>query len=161
VSAGGELRETVALTILADDRTSTVEARLDDRSRAADSSRDGAATSLGAVRISAGDLERALGFELKPEGLCKGELCLPIGSRPGLVASDGIDLVALADLLERPLALDVAEGGALLGESARQRSAALRSLEAPDFRLPDLDGRERALSDHRGRKVFLLAFASW
>lgn len=160
MSAGGEMRETVALTVVADEATSTVEALLDARSRAADSSRENA-EGVGAIRISASDLERALGFELKPEGLCKGELCLPIGSRPGLVTADGVDLVALADLLERPLALDVAEGVAVLGESARQRSAALRSLEAPDFRLPDLDGREHALSDYRGRKVFLLAFASW
>jgi hypothetical protein len=106
-------------------------------------------------------LRSALGYELKTEGICKGELCIPTASRPGLVTGAGVDLAALADLLERPIALDVAEGIALLGESADRRSRQLRSLEAPDFRLPDLDGNEHALSDFRGRKVFLLAFASW
>ena len=32
---------------------------------------------------------------------------------------------------------------------------------APDFALPDLDGRVHRLSDFRGRKVFLATWASW
>ncbi len=32
---------------------------------------------------------------------------------------------------------------------------------APEFTLPDLDGRVWSLRDFRGRKVFLLAWASW
>jgi peroxiredoxin len=37
----------------------------------------------------------------------------------------------------------------------------LVSLTAPDFTLPDLDGRLYTLSQFRGRKVFLVAWASW
>ena len=33
--------------------------------------------------------------------------------------------------------------------------------EAPDFALPDLDGRWRRLSERRGRPVLLTFFASW
>ena len=33
--------------------------------------------------------------------------------------------------------------------------------EAPDFTLPDLEGRQHSLSDYRGRKVFLASWASW
>ena len=32
---------------------------------------------------------------------------------------------------------------------------------APDFCLPDLDGKLHRLSDYRGKKVFLFHFASW
>ena len=32
---------------------------------------------------------------------------------------------------------------------------------APDFTLPDLDGNLYSLSDFRGKKVFLLCWASW
>ena len=44
---------------------------------------------------------------------------------------------------------------------AEERGRRLASLEAPDFTLPDLDGRLHSLSDHRGAKVFLVAYGSW
>ncbi len=62
---------------------------------------------------------------------------------------------------DRPLAVDHEEGVACLGVAAATRSAALASLEAPDFALPDLAGRVHTLSEHRGRKVLLVAWASW
>jgi hypothetical protein len=74
---------------------------------------------------------------------------------------DDVDLSAHAADLGRPLALDVAERAAYLGVSAEVRGGVLASLEAPDFALPDLDGRMHRLTDHRGRKVFLIAYASW
>jgi hypothetical protein len=62
---------------------------------------------------------------------------------------------------ERPLAVDREERVACLGVAAAARAAALASLEAPDFVLPDLTGRPHRLSDYRGRKVVLVAWASW
>jgi hypothetical protein len=80
-----------------------------------------------------------------------------LGHDPG---SD-IDLDDLARVLGRPLAVDADEGAAFLGTSADVRAATLRTLAAPDFALPDLDGRIHRLADHRGRKVVLVAYASW
>jgi hypothetical protein len=87
---------------------------------------------------------------------------------PGALAALGwpagaaeADLAETAAALDRPLALDIAERAAWVGVSARERTDALRSLRAPDFALPDLAGRLHRLSDHRGRKVFLVAYASW
>ena len=71
------------------------------------------------------------------------------------------DLAELAARLDRPLAVDPEEGAAFLGVSARARAQRLLSLEAPDFTLPDLDGRLHTLAEHRGKKVFLVAYASW
>jgi len=82
------------------------------------------------------------------------------GSRR-LLDGDGIDLRSLATLLDRPLALDVGEGVAVLGASAADRSHRLASMQAPDFTLPDLQGRLHSLSGHRGRKTLLIAWASW
>jgi hypothetical protein len=113
------------------------------------------------VRLSPPTVKTALGWELKPEGLCRGALCVPVGRRGDLVTERGVDLVAVADLLSRPLALDVAERAACLGVSAAERSARLASLVAPDFTLPDLDGNLHSLSDQRGKKVLLVAYASW
>ena len=113
------------------------------------------------VRLSPDALRAALGWELKPEGLCKGAICVPVRGQRDLVNETGIDLVAFASLLARPLALDVSERVACLGASAADRSARLASLAAPDFTLPDLDGNLHSLSDHRGQKVLLVAYASW
>jgi hypothetical protein len=110
------------------------------------------------VRLSPAELERALGWELGPQGLCQGDRCVPA---PGLVRDGTVDLAALASLLGRPLALDAAERAACLGIAAGDRAARLASLDAPDFTLPDLDGRPVTLSGFRGKKVFLLAWASW
>ena len=48
-----------------------------------------------------------------------------------------------------------------LGAPADERNAALEGLRAPDFTLPDIDGKPRRLSELRGKKVFLATWASW
>ena len=102
-----------------------------------------------------------LGWELHPEGLCRDGLCIPVSDESGLETAQGIDLTALARVLDRPIAIDVEEKAAYLGVSAGERQRALKSLVAPDFTLPDLSGRPHRLSDHRGKKILLVAYASW
>lgn len=113
------------------------------------------------VWLSFNALKTALGWERKPEGLCQGDMCIPLEDEQDLLSDDGVDLAGLAELLTRPLALDPEERVAYLGEAARDQSAQLMSLRAPDFSLPDLDGKLHSLSDQRGRKVLLVAYASW
>jgi hypothetical protein len=120
-----------------------------------------ARVSDGAVRLAPEALEAALGWRLEAQGLCRGDVCVPLADRAALAGADGIDLAALAEALHRPLALDLEEGAAALGTDADERRRSLQSLEAPDFELPDLDGRLHRLSDHRGKKVLLIAYASW
>ena len=105
-------------------------------------------------------LESMLGWELQPEGLCRGTMCVPV-DQEALVGEDGLDLRVLADALQRPLVTDETHAVAALGASHHDRGDALASLEAPDFTLPDLDGNLHSLSDHRGKKVLLVAYASW
>ena len=73
----------------------------------------------------------------------------------------GLALAERARAAGRPVALDAGERAAYLGIAARERARALAALEAPDFTLPDLDGRPHSLAAHRGRKVLLVAYASW
>jgi hypothetical protein len=113
------------------------------------------------VFVAPPELEGATGWALKPEGLCREAVCVPVRDRAPLVGPAGVDLAAFAAALGRPLALDVAERTAALGTAAADRSAALASLEAPDFSLPDLAGRWHTLSEHRGKKALLIAYASW
>ena len=113
------------------------------------------------VHLSPGDLDHALHWQLKPEGFCQGSTCFPIPDGDSVVDDDGVDLVAFARLLDRPIALDVDERAVYVGMSAGHRAKQLTSLEAPDFTLPGLDGQLHTLSDYRGRKVLLVAYASW
>ena len=89
----------------------------------------------------------------------EGTFTLVDGDHVSTVAASTVDALAAAG--DRPLAVDRDEGVAYLGASAIARAARLASLEAPDFRLPDLDGRWHSLSEHRGKKVLLVAYASW
>jgi CRP-like cAMP-binding protein len=75
--------------------------------------------------------------------------------------ADGIARATKAGASGRPVAIDREERAAYLGVSAAERAKALSSLEAPDFTLPDLDGRLHTLPAHRGKKVLLVAYASW
>ncbi len=132
-------------TILEQDSETAVEVTLD----------------AGAIRVRASDIESALGWELKPEGFCLGPVCYPVPEGSDLVTDDGVDLVSLAELLGRPLAVDEANNAAFLGTAAAERAESISSLHAPDFTLPDLSGKQHSLSDHRGKKVLLVAYASW
>jgi len=111
--------------------------------------------------IAPAGLAATLGWKLESAGLCRGDVCVPLRDRDRLVGAHGIDLVELARLLDRPLALDGAERVAVLGTSAERRAGALSSLAAPDFALADLDGRVRRLSDEHGKKRLLVTWGSW
>ena len=113
--------------------------------------------------LSRGDFETATGWTLKPEGFCKGEVCVPVPPNRGheFVAGDKINVTGVWRHMDQPLVHDVGREIWVLGESAASRSARLQSLEAPDFTLPDLAGRHHSLSDQRGKKVLLVSWASW
>ncbi len=113
------------------------------------------------VTLAADELERALGWTLKPEGLCRGEVCVPVRDRAALLDGEDIDLAAFASVLGRPLALDPQERAAALGTATTDQAARMATLAAPDFTLPELAGKLHSLSDHLGQKVLLIAYASW
>ena len=115
----------------------------------------------GRLLIAADALEASLGWELKPEGLCRGDVCVPVRDRAALVQEDRIDLGAMGEILGRPVVIDSQERVAALGTAASSQAASMASLDAPDFELPDLAGRLHTLSEHRGKKVLLIAYASW
>ena len=115
----------------------------------------------GRVLLSPDAVREALGWELHEGTLCNDAMCVPLPAGSSLAAGGPLDLADVADVLDRPLALDLAEGAAYLGGSARERADALASLTAPDFTLPDLAGRPHTLAEQRGKKVLLVVWASW
>ena len=94
----------------------------------------------GAIRIAPGPLRSALGWELKPEGLCRGEVCVSTAEHATLVDDRGVDLGAFTQLLGLPLAVNTEERVACIGRSAVEHAGVLASGAAPDFTLPDLNG---------------------
>ncbi len=62
--------------------------------------------------------------------------------------------------LLQPVAHDEAQATWYFGLRSDQRQG-LSSLAAPDFALPDMTGKMHSLSDFRGKKVFLVTWASW
>ena len=115
------------------------------------------------MRVSLDELREATGWERKPQGYCRGEACVaePSGAAWYDAKSGLVDVAAFAAHLGQPIARDDKEGVAAVGVAATRRRDALRSLEAPDFELPDLDGRMHRLSDYRGKKVFLFTWGSY
>jgi hypothetical protein len=116
--------------------------------------------------ITTGDLTRATRFEVKPQGVCREELCFPLPKarkQEFLREASGkhwFNLLAFAQLVKQPVAHDEGLSTWYFGLRSDQRQT-LSSLQAPDFTLPDMDGKLHSLSDFRGQKVFLVTWASW
>ena len=113
--------------------------------------------------VARADVESTIGWTLKPEGLCQGDLCVPL---PGVnsdhfVKDEAVNLASWWRLMDRPVLHDGSGDTWMLGASAYERANALQSLAAPDFTLPDLDGTLHSLSDYRGKRVFLTTWSSW
>ena len=116
-----------------------------------------------ALWLDAKAIEAATGWAWKPEGLCHGDICVPLppAARNALVREGRLNMAAMWQRSGQPVVHDAAARTWVLGTGAEQRGAALASLQAPDFELPDLSGRMHRLSQYRGRKVFLATWASW
>jgi hypothetical protein len=112
---------------------------------------------LTSLDITAQDFEAATGWSAKPEGMCKGDACVPVA---GASTTDGrLDLVAVADRLGMALVADDDAAVWALGPESGGR--ALTTAVVPEITLPDVDGNPFQLSAMHGRKVLLVAWASW
>jgi hypothetical protein len=100
------------------------------------------------------DLAAATGWRLEPEGWCRGDRCVPVPPD-----GDARDVTVVAERLGMPLVHDEGHGLWALGPAVTGR--ALDTAELPDLVLVDLDGREVRLRSFLGRKLLLVAWASW
>ena len=113
------------------------------------------------------EVQRFTGWEWTPEGACRGDVCVPIPAETSAryVGGKGTDrrfnFAEFARLLGAPVLHHSAPEVWCIGEDSVKRSERMTSLEAPDFELPDIQGRRHRLSDHRGKRVLMVAWASW
>lgn len=117
--------------------------------------------------ITLADLKRATGFENKPKGVCRAELCFPLpkARKDAFLNKQGnttwFNLTEFARLVRQPVAFDAEQSTWFFGPRADEQNGFVATLKAPDFALPDMNGKLHSLSDYRGKKVLLLTWASW
>ena len=119
------------------------------------------ASNFGEFAISVDDFEKQTGWQLKPEGLCRRDVCVPVRDAKTLTNHTHIDLVEFARVTNQNIVVDQQRKVVALAEHADARSEAMTTLEAPDFTLPDIHGRQVSFSDYNKRKRLLLAWSSW
>jgi hypothetical protein len=113
------------------------------------------------------DLTKATKFVLKPQGVCRDELCFPIpkARKSAFLSAQGkvtwFNLSEFARLTKQPTAYDAEHAIWFFGPRPEEQNQFVASLMAPNFRLPDATGKMRSLQEFRGKKVLLLTWASW
>jgi hypothetical protein len=111
---------------------------------------------LKSLNIRVEEFERGTGWQIKPEGACKGDVCVPLPA----MSDDSLDVKAVAQALQMPIAEESsAQLWALGPESLGGR--ALTTAAAPELELPDIFGNSFRLSSLLGQKVLVYAWAPY
>jgi hypothetical protein len=123
--------------------------------------------SLKGLWVTTTDLKRATRFEIKPQGVCRDELCFPLpkGRKDEFVSKAGsttwFNLGEFSKMLKQPVAYDEKNSAWFIGPMPTSQNEHLQTLDAPNFFLPDMNGKMHSLADFRGKKVMLITWASW
>ena len=94
-------------------------------------------------------LAEALGWTLKPEGLCRDETCVPLLGR------------SVPDALGLLVVTDDEWGVAAVAPSAETHHREIAGGKAPRLDLQDVDGNPVSFDDFSGQKRVLVTWASW
>ena len=94
------------------------------------------------------------GWDIKPEGACKAEVCVPLS------VGEPFSATATATRLGMAIVHDE-QGGIWAIGPASFNQRALTSATAPELILNDINGHEFRLSSLRGRKVVLVAWSPY
>lgn len=125
------------------------------------------------LHIAPADLARVTGFDLKPEGACRGAICVPLkkpGSAPGegeLVGPRGFHLTALARRLdqrwlhETPSRTGKHDGAWVFGKIPMARRGFSDDAQAPDLEIARAGSEAFQLVKLKGTRALLLTWASW
>ena len=105
------------------------------------------------------DLPRINDFELKPQGACRADLCIPVPK--DMIRGDYFNLAAFAKKAGQPVVVEAGERVWSFGEMQALGGGFVTSRIAPDFAVPDRAGRPVHLSTFRGKKVLVVTWASW
>ena len=109
------------------------------------------------------DLARVNGFELKPEGACYEDMCIPMNDDLLLaqVGRQWFDLAAFADLLGQPYMADPEAGVWSFAEIPAKREGMMVNAMAPEFEVTDRQGNVIRMADFKGKKALIVTWSSW
>jgi hypothetical protein len=114
-------------------------------------------TDAGNLWIHSKDLPRINEFEVKPQGACRADVCVPLSK--SLKHGDWFNLTGFARKLNEPTVNE--KDVYSFGEIPVLRGGFYNSRIAPDFAVPDRKGKVVHLSDFRGKKTLVITWASW
>ena len=111
--------------------------------------------------VVAADLSAATGWELKPSGLCRGDVCVPLLGRDVTAPGDAsrVDLAGWAVAVGLLTASDEDAGVVAVAPSAATRAREVADGRAPSLQLHDVDGNPVAFEDLSGHKRVLVTWA--
>ena len=107
--------------------------------------------------VRAADLPHINEFELKPQGACRADMCIPVAKT--LKNGPWFNLTGFSRKLGQAYIND--QGVWSFGEIPVMRGSFYNSRLAPDFAVPDRTGKVVHLSDFRGKKALVFTWASW
>ncbi len=107
--------------------------------------------------VQSKDLPRINEFEVKPQGACRADICIPLSKT--LKNGDWFNLTGFAGKIGETVVAD--QNVYSFGEIPVLRGGFYNSRIAPDFAVPDRKGRVVHLSDFRGKKTLVITWASW
>jgi hypothetical protein len=137
-----------AATVLYDDKAVTLRAIGRDPQQAKN-----------ALWVKKRDLPRINEFEVKPQGACRADICIPIPK--DMLRGEYFSLTAFAKKIGQPVVADTDARVWSFGEIQALRGSFLEGRMAPDFTVPDRAGRPVHLARFRGKKVLVVTWASW
>ena len=109
------------------------------------------------------DLALINGFELKPEGACYADMCIPLNDKL-LLTHEGeqwFDLTVFADLLGQAYVVDREAGVWSFAEIPAKRRNMMVDAMAPDFEVNDRKGNVVRMADLKGKKALIVTWSSW
>jgi hypothetical protein len=107
--------------------------------------------------VQSKDLPRINEFEVKPQGACRADVCIPLSKT--LKNGDWFNLTGFAQKIGESVVTE--KDVYSFGEIPVLRGAFYNSRIAPDFAVPDRQGKVVHLSDFRGKKTLVITWASW
>ena len=117
---------------------------------------------LDSLQVPVKEFEARTGWSVQPQGLCQGDVCLPLPADAVDKDRQTIDVEGVAHRAGMPLVHDETHALWALGPAAGPDRHALTTAQAPELELPDIrTGELFKLSSLKGQKVLLLAWASW
>ena len=112
---------------------------------------------LNSLEVDAKALEERTGWSIKPEGACKGTVCVPLPA--GASGKSKLSAQMLSERLGMPLIHDTDANVWSLGPEAMGR--AITAARAPELTLPNYKGEPFHLNSLRGQKVLIVSWSSW